>query len=856
MAGWTWDKPALKQVVPGFVSMVFNAALCFILFSCALLVSQLHTGKNRAILFLSFSLPAALVSIITFLQFLFHFNTGIDQLFVTDKQKISAEHLYAGRMAYNSAICFSLLGLGFLLSAWQKRISNLIAQYSFHVVSVISAVALIGYMYGVSLFNTLFYVSSMATHTAILFFLLSVAASLLNPSIGITGLFMGKRMGNKMALRLFIILVIMVILFGSLLVQTQRHPVYDLDSNISLLAVGFLLISLLIIWYTAIWLNRIDQKRTNAENEVKRINAELEKRVEERTAESKKNEEKYYSLIEQASDAIYVLDMEMKFIDVNASMCKMMGYSKEELLNMNVKDIVDPEELKTDPLGNALKNPEKPVFRERTFMRKNGSTFPVELNVKIFPGQMVMVMARDISERKETESIILKEKMLSDTIINSLPGPFYLITEEGKQMRWNINFETITGYTGEEIEQLTPYDIIAPEDHQKVKEAMEKVFEEGYAIIEACIIAKDGTKTPLLLTGTPILYEGRRCLLGMGIDISSRIKAETELRASEQKYKLLFESSPMPLWMIDKDSLQIIAANDAVADLYGYTRDELVDMSVLNLRSDEDRARQIKGYRRDASDGAIDMGIVRHLKKDGTPMYVHIIAHDIVFEGRPVRLSFTNDVTEKLKAEESLQKSEANLQTILKTTKAAYALFDTELKVLAFNQKAIEFTQSQYDHIPQRGDLLAEYFPADRFPQFLSFTKEVLQGKDINYEIDYPQRDGRILWYDIRLSPISSDSKQILGMLMTLEEITERKNAEDALKDAYNRIQSQINSIKGMAWKQSHLMRSPLANLKALADLLKSHPADPETLQHFQTELDRLDTIIHEMARDASGHVL
>ena len=69
-------------------------------------------------------------------------------------------------------------------------------------------------------------------------------------------------------------------------------------------------------------------------------------------------------------------------------------------------------------------------------------------------------------------------------------------------------------------------------------------------------------------------------------------------------------------------------------------------------------------------------------------MYVQIIASDIVFDGREVRLSLTNDITEKIKAEELLKKSEANLQTILGTTDTAYALFDLDFKLLAFNQKA------------------------------------------------------------------------------------------------------------------------------------------------------------------------
>jgi PAS domain S-box-containing protein len=207
-----------------------------------------------------------------------------------------------------------------------------------------------------------------------------------------------------------------------------------------------------------------------------------------------------------------------------------------------------------------------------------------------------------------------------------------------------------------------------------------------------------------------------------------------------------------------------------------------------------------------------------------------------------------------LKSEESLQKSEANLKTILKTTDTAYALFDKDLKVLAFNPKTIQFVKQQYHHVPEKGDQIVDFFQPDKFPQFVNFAKEVLQGNNINYEIDYLQADGRVFWFYVRLFPITNDNKEILGMLMALDDITERKNAEQDLKSAYERIQGHINSIKQMAWKQSHLVRSPLANLKALAEMLKNHPADTEILEHFQTELERLDAIIHEMADEASAH--
>jgi two-component system, sporulation sensor kinase E len=979
MMGWIFNIPALQSIAPGFIAMKFNPALCFVLFGGALLFTPYKTQKYGALAFFILSLTGTLIGLVTLSQDLFNYNAGIDQLFINDKTPISSVFPFQGRMAFNASVNFFLLGLGFLALSGKNRLFSILSQCLFQIVIILSAIALIGYLYGATLFNELFYVTSMAIHTAILFFILALGASLLNPSIGITGLFTGKQIGNKMAKRLFTLLILMVIIFGSLSkpVQTQHFRLFSLETGASLLAVSFLIVSLLLIWNTANWLNRIDEQRSDAEDKVKLMNAELEKRVEERSVEMQKSEERYRSLIEQASDAIYVLDFSYNFTDVNAGMCNMTGYSREELLQLKIQAIIDPEQLIIDPLPGNIAGTS--VVRESKFVRKDGIKINVEVNIKMFPDDRILVIARDITdrkkmeielreaelkfrtiaeksmvgvyivqngvfsyvnprfadifglepkellndpdaaeklfheshvetvrenvrrriegelesvhyeamgkrsdgtnnwveiygnrvifggvpaiigsalditERKKAEELILREKALSDSIINSLPGIFYLYNSKYEFLHWNKNFEILTGYTADEIKTINVKDIIAEEDLEGVEKAIEKALTDGYATVEAKAITKNGTKIPFLFTGSPIIYENQPCLLGTGINISLRIKAEEELRSSEQKYKLLFESSPLPLWMIAKDDLSIIAVNEAAANLYGYTKDKLLKMNVTQLIPPEDAAQQLERYKKEAGD-TTDIGIVRHIKKDGSIMHVQINAHDIIFEDRPVRLSLTNDITEKMIAEELLQKSEANLQTILKTTDSAYALFDLDLKVLAFNQKAIEFVKLQYYHLPKKGDRLVDFFPLDRFPQFIHFTRVVLKGNNINYEIDYPQADGSVLWYYVRLFPITNDSKEILGLMMALYDITERKNAEHDLKNAYERIQSHINSIKDMAWKQSHLIRSPLANLKGLTEMLKDDPADTDVLGFIQNELDRMDAIIIEMAEEASNH--
>lgn len=855
MSGWLLQIPVLEEIIPGFDKMVFNTALGFVLFGGALLSTQHFSANNRNTAFLFFSLSGTLVGFVTLLQFLFNFNTGLDELFVKDTYKISPTHLFTGRMAFNSAMCFTILGFGFLMLSLKKRASDFFAQWSFHLVTIISTIALIGYLYGASLFDSLLYVSSMATHTAILFFLISIAASLLNPQIGITSLLTGKLIGNQMARRLFTLMLIMVVIFGSVRVQAGHYKLYSLELGISLLAVCFLLVSLAIIWNTALWLNRVDADRSKAEAEVKQMNAELEKRVEERSAEYQKSEERYRSLIEHASDAIYVLDANGYFTDVNASLCKMMGYTRDELLQLKVEAIVDPEELKIDPLPRGLRTSEYSAFRERRFLHKSGEVFPVEINVKKFMDDRVLVMARDITGRKKMETELRDAELKFRTVAEkSIVGVY--IVQNGKFVFVNPRFAEIFGYLPDEIVDTMAVDGIIHNSykHIAIENVQKRIDDEvESAHYEAMGLKKDGSANWVEFFGSRAIIGGVPTIIGSMIDITKRKAAEEELRTSEQQYKLLFESNPLPLWMVDKDTMRVIAANEAAARLYGYTKEELLDMSVTTFRVPEDRGLQMREWKEHV-DSTTERNIVRHVKKDGTIMFIQVVANDIVFDGRTVRLSLTNDITEKLKAEDLLLKSEANLQTILSTTDIAYASFDTDFKLIAFNPTAFDFIRKQYNHIPKEGDFMGDFIPAYRWPKLRNMASQALTGDHINHEVAYHQNDGSTQWYDLKLSPLTDGGDQILGMLVALYNITERKNAEHDLQSAYVRIQDHVDSIKGMAWKQSHLIRSPLANLKALSEMLHAHPMDAEIFKHFQTELNRLDDIIHEMAREAAGH--
>jgi PAS domain S-box-containing protein len=713
MAGWIFNVPALESIVHGFIAMSFNAALSFVLFGTALLITQYQTGRYNRLIFFVLSLLGAAIGMITISQDLFHYNSGLDQLFVNDKTIPSYSFPYPGRMAFNASINLTFMGLGFLLLTSKKRIFNTVSQYLFHLVTILSAIALIGYLYGVSFFRVLLYRTSMATHTAILFFVLSLAVSLINPSIGLSRLFTGKKVGNQMAKRLFTLIIVMIILFGVLRISSRHFRLFSsLGIGMSLLAVGFLMVSLALIWNTANWLNSVDKKRSEAEDEIRRMNAGLEKMVEERSAEFQKSEEKYRSLVEQASDAIYIIDNTGSFTDSNESMCKMIGYSRDELLQMDVASIIDPEELAKDPVPDGLVNRWGSVIRERTFRRKDGLIFTVEINAKLFADNRIMVIARDITSRKKMEAELRDAELKFRTIADkSMVGVY--IAQNDRFTYVNPRFAAIFGYEPEELINTVPVYAILHESFKPVaRENIRKRLagEIDSVHYEAIGQRKDGTSNWVEFYGSKASFGGQRAIMGSMIDISERKRAEEALKSSELKYKLLFDSNPMPMWMIAKDDQSIIAVNDAAANQYGYDKEELLQMNVRDIRPTEDREKQLEGYRQNYGDSSHRV-TVRHLKKDGTLMFIQISARDIVFEGRPVRLSMTLDITEKLKAEAALRE---------------------------------------------------------------------------------------------------------------------------------------------MAWKQSHLIRSPLANLKGLAAMLKENPAEAAVFNHIENELNRMDAILIEMANEFS----
>lgn len=154
---------------------------------------------------------------------------------------------------------------------------------------------------------------------------------------------------------------------------------------------------------------------------------------------------------------------------------------------------------------------------------------------------MIAEMLRIYFINQTAAEELLAEKNLMDSVMNSLPGVFYFYDTSGRFLRWNERFEKVTGYSGAEIANCHPLEFFEGFDRELVNQKIAEVFEKGYAEVEAEFVTRDKRRIPYYFTGVSISINGTSYLLGTGIDITERKKAEDEVRISRESLRRSYD---------------------------------------------------------------------------------------------------------------------------------------------------------------------------------------------------------------------------------------------------------------------------------------------------------------------------
>lgn len=384
-------------------------------------------------------------------------------------------------------------------------------------------------------------------------------------------------------------------------------------------------------------------------------------------------------------------------------------------------------------------------------------------------------------QRQEVDEQLLLEKELSEIIINSLPGIFYMFTDRGKYLRWNRNHETVPGYSTAEMENMYPLNFFEGADKQLIKERIEKVFTEGSADAEADFMAKDSTKIPYYFTGKKIMYYDTPCLLGVGLDMTERKKMVQELRHAEIKFRTLVEKSQVGVFIIQDK--KFVYVNPRFEEMFGYGPNELIGMYPPDaIISDESRDLVMEKVK-ERLEGKVESVHYEATgrRKDGTLNRVEIFATVTEYEGLPTIMGTMVDITQRKIAEEALQHSEANLHAIFDSTDTKYALLNDNFQLVSYNQQAADFFRKEFHSEISLHANFVSYFPKDKQHELYGRMKQVLTGKSVAYESNYRQPDGSFNWYYVRMFPIIAIDKKSYGMMIAVSDITEKKRMEQEI---------------------------------------------------------------------------
>ena len=245
----------------------------------------------------------------------------------------------------------------------------------------------------------------------------------------------------------------------------------------------------------------------------------------------------YRTLFEYAPDGIVIADPESYYIDANESICRMLGYTRDELIGLHASDIVAPSEI--EHIGSALSaiKAQSDYYREWQFRRKDGSIFAAEVIATMMPDGNLMGMIRDITQRKRVEQELSKSEERYRDLVENAHDIIYTHDLEGNYTSVNKASEHITGYTREEALKMNQTHTVAPEYLETIRQMIaRKLAGEDETVYDLEIFAKDGRRIAVEVNTRLIYQDGAPAgVQGIARDVTERRRAEEMLRAADHR---------------------------------------------------------------------------------------------------------------------------------------------------------------------------------------------------------------------------------------------------------------------------------------------------------------------------------
>jgi PAS domain S-box-containing protein len=551
------------------------------------------------------------------------------------------------------------------------------------------------------------------------------------------------------------------------------------------------------------------------------------------------SEEKLRNIFQSANDCIFYLDKSGRIIDVNRKAVQLFGRSRKELLGRHFAKVggISLKEIPRVMKAFAQSLADRQRTLSVCIKDKRGQGIPLECSSSLVKadGKItgMLIIARDITERKKAEEVLKKERQELDRIIDSSPIIIFYKDKEGKFLRVNSAFAETQNLSKEEFLGKTVFDLYSPKIAQSMTKDDLEVLELGrpkLGIVEQYESARgmrwvQTDKIPIFNKKGSVIG-----LVGFAQDITKRKIAEDLLRESENKSRTLLENLPQKIFFKDKNSVYISCNENYARDLKIHS-DEITGKTDYNFypktlaekyRADDKRIME-SGKTEDIEEGYI---------QDEHRVFVHTVKTPVKDENDNVIgiLGIFWDITESRRLQEQLREGAKKYREIINAMNDMVFVVGFDGKFVDVNDATVKFLGYSRDELQSMG------------PQDIDGALTVEEIGDIVngmktaeakvFETVQITKDGKKIPVEISCSRLIYHGKPTV--LSIARDITDRKKAEDALDTMMNELEKVIEKLRVVGEGTRHDARNKLSIVLNNAYLIKQClTGDNKTLEYL-----------------------
>lgn len=397
-----------------------------------------------------------------------------------------------------------------------------------------------------------------------------------------------------------------------------------------------------------------------------------------------------------------------------------------------------------------------------------------------------------VSAEQATSRLQRERRHLLDMLqlqLDHMPIACLITDRHFKVIYCNPAAERVFGYSSEEFHGRDTVDYLVPESSRPIVLERRARLQAGDRTVGGLNenITKDGRTIICEWGNTPLNDEAGvfTGALAVAQDVTERTRMVAALEDSEERYRQIFAAAPLPMWVADVPIPRFLAVNDAAVLKYGYSREEMLAMSAIDLQLPEDR----DSVQQDilSRDPALPRQFFRrHRTHDGQVILAEVTAQPFQFGGKPARLIVVNDVTERLRSQRALEDSEARFRAVFEQASVGIGIRDISLKPrwLRVNRKLCEILGYSEAELLQMTSL--DVTPESDRSETQVYNQRLRTGEVRAYSRQkrYQRKDGRLIWVELSIAVVDGPDGQPLHLVSVVQDITEAVESRQLLKES------------------------------------------------------------------------